>query len=105
MSPEQQRLAIAEASGIKEYLSFGLRDSCMIQVASGWDEWDPLNDLNAMHQAEKVLTTEQWQIYNRHLQQVIARDKLPGSNYNYHATATQRAESFLRTLDLWKDTE
>lgn len=52
-------------------------------------------DLNAMHQAEKVLTAEQWHEYDR-LMPLRDPQKI-------HATAAQRAEAFLRTLNLWRD--
>jgi hypothetical protein len=59
---------------------------------------DYLDDLNAMHEAEKVLKGEKWVEYVR---------MLAGMNETYkglcHATAAQRAEAFLRTLNLWDD--
>ncbi len=51
------------------------------------------NDLNAMHEAEKVLIGEQEAEY---------ADSLCG-NGSVFATAAQRAEAFLRTLNLWTD--
>lgn len=68
----------------------------------GHGEYEPpdyLNDLNAMHEAEKVLGEPKCYEYV---------DYLP-SHYqgrtNFalaHATAAQRAEAFLRTLNLWE---
>jgi hypothetical protein len=55
---------------------------------------DYLNDLNAMHEAEKVLPR---QLRGR-FQTLLAELSLTP----YSATAAQRAEAFLRTLDLWK---
>jgi len=56
---------------------------------------DYLNDLNAMHEAEKVLTAKQKGRY-AHL--------LTGScGRAWDATATQRAQAFLKTLGLWKE--
>lgn len=56
---------------------------------------DPLNyhgDLNAMHEAEKVLTSrEHWEEY---LDQI---------DYDYCATAAQRAKAFLRTIGQWEE--
>jgi hypothetical protein len=83
MTPEAQRIAIAEACGL-----------------TGWQEAralpNYLNDLNAMHEAEKYLTNEAFEVYIGKLRKMfIARD-------NAHcATAAQRAEAFLRTLNLW----
>jgi len=54
---------------------------------------DYLNDLNAMHEAEKVLTPEQCDSYQHLLGMTVNRP--------WHATATQRAEVFLQTLNLW----
>jgi hypothetical protein len=54
-------------------------------------------DLNAMHEAEKDLTSSQWDDYVEHL---------GGSLYHCaHATAAQRAEAFLKTIGKWEDTE
>jgi hypothetical protein len=75
---------------------------------------DYLNDLNAMHEAEKVLTGPQWDDYTArldHLSRVAC--KLPcwrGINlsrvidaFQIHAGADVKAEAFLRTLNLWKE--
>ena len=50
---------------------------------------DYLNDLNAMHEAEKVLNDHQWDDYICQLGHAMG------------ATAAQRAEAFLKTLNLW----
>ena len=52
-------------------------------------------DLNAMHEAEMVWTADQWYKYDS-LMPLRDPQKI-------HATARQRAEAFLRTLDKWKD--
>ena len=62
-------------------------------------------DLNAMHDAEKVLApknwnrfSEKWWNYYHHL--------LDGDvQKTIHATARQRAEAFLRTIGKWEDGE
>lgn len=60
----------------------------------GWQA-DYCGDLNAMHEAEKVLTTfDEWDIYCVHL-----GDTQPSCA---KATARQRAEAFLRTLGKWE---
>ena len=56
---------------------------------------DYLNDLNAMHEAEKVIR-ERADRVDSYL------DQLDGAMSGVHATAAQRAEAFLRTLGLWK---
>lgn len=53
--------------------------------------------LNAMHEAEKVLSPEQWLSYWSFLGVKLQDLSI------LHATARQRAEAFLRTLSLWKD--
>ena len=60
---------------------------------------DYCNDLNAMHEAEKVLTDDEAYAYSRALQE-ITRSVIIGSAV-ISATAAQRAEAFLKTLNLW----
>lgn len=60
---------------------------------------DYVNDLNAMHEAEKVLRGKKdWSycIYDENLGHVI-------NSWKWNATAHQRAEAFLRTLNLWTE--
>lgn len=55
-------------------------------------------DLNAMHEAEQVLTTfDEWDIYC-----VYLGDTQPSCA---KATARQRAEAFLRTLGKWEEVQ
>lgn len=112
MSPEAQRIAIAELCGW--YIITDDEDEVAGAVWSlrapsdtthypwhryGADCWldgpDYLNDLNAMHEAEKTLSSGQRQAYALHLARLCDRS-------TWHAIAAQRAEAFLRTLDLWK---
>jgi hypothetical protein len=129
MSPEAQRIAIAEACGWKvEHRYKGSRRYCEIVVFSkdGFEEFgvfpgdltsahgkkvmndgflpDYLNDLNAMHEAEKVLINagrdgdwRGWESYTLLLDEAI------GSDDRHHATAAQRAEAFLRTIGKWEE--
>ena len=60
---------------------------------------DYLGDLNAMHEAEEVLTSEQVTSYVDFLELMNERWSTPA-----FATAAQRAEAFLRTLGLWTET-
>jgi hypothetical protein len=81
-------------------------------------DWPPNyhEDLNAMHEAEKILMADdamysQRNFYAHHLGSITLNDNgrgwQPLSNDDcfpiLHASAAQRAEAFLRTLDLWKD--
>lgn len=69
-------------------------------------------DLNAMHEAEKLLTTDRLILnYRQHLIQIITGKApikgvrvwldLRESHKLNTATAAQRAEAFLRTFDRW----
>lgn len=103
VKPEEQRIAIAEACGWTEVKSgwsgqqiFGYQrktDGYVTRVP------DYLNDLNAMHEVEKILTPGPWHTYEYKLGMICKRD---GMSF-VHATASQRAEAFLRTLGLWKE--
>lgn len=112
MKPEAQRIAIAEACGWKKcrYVE-GLRD-VIGEPPAKWKgyyapgqevAWAPdyLGDLNAMHEAEKMLTEIQCAFYRQNLHEIIT--DIPASRYVWHATAAQRAEAFLRTLNRWTD--
>lgn len=118
MTPEQQRIKIAESCG---WLKITKLDSDL----HGWQEQGPLeplpdylNDLNAMHEAEKAcLTTiplvtdygirlvnalHREHKKNPRIQDTSWRIPVVG-NCGWFATAAQRAEAFLRTLNLWEE--
>ena len=100
MKPEQQRIAIAEACGwydlVKQDVSLFGKHEPESQKTFELDVPDYLNDLNAMHEAEKVkiIGTEYESDYCMYLYE---------NAHQCFATAPQRAEAFLRTLNLWKD--
>ncbi len=104
MTPEAQRIAIAEAfvnvHGVE--VEDWLRGEG--EVIYGTENLpDYLNDLNAMHEAEKVFGpfgTETWAKYARNIRQ---GDIVALSGELLHATAAQRAQAFLMTLGLWRD--
>lgn len=114
MTPEAQRIAIAEACGwtAQERPHFtgftgwftvtptgsivGHSKTNQINVAAVPDY---LNDLNAMHEAEKVC------IYAPHCALGMLYSAQPTIAGFISATAAQRAEAFLRTLGLYKDTQ
>lgn len=60
---------------------------------------DYLKDLNAMHEAEKVLNDDQWSTYAD-----LLRLECGHCFRLAAATAKQRAEAFLKTLNLWQPT-
>jgi hypothetical protein len=100
VSDQQQRIAIAEACGWTR--KKGIR-AWNRPNNNGWDCLEQLpdytNDLNAMHEAEKVLTAEQRRSY------VNCIFNLPVSECesNTFATAAQRAKAFLRAIGKWED--
>ncbi len=66
---------------------------------------DPLNDLNAMHEAERTLTYNQRMHFRGELVEMM-RPKYKFESaclMAIHATAKQRAKAFLRTLNLWEE--
>lgn len=126
MTPEKQRIAIAEACGHKniakhivcEGTGMDFEDWYSgVPAKGGYAIPDYLSDLDAMHEAEKVLLS----------QSMINRHKTPFHRYHLElhrictmpdntfdlpmkaehwaicATAAQRSEAFLRTLGLWKE--
>ena len=105
MTPEQQRIAIAEACGWTDFSSapyegaiqYGRRPfSC----SDSWELPDYLNDLNAMHEAEKTLNTILAAEYARVLTSIAWQSEQPVFA-PMTATAAQRARAFLETLGLW----
>ena len=102
MKPEQQRIAIAEACGWANIRWNGVRYNWVgHRPETARDDYalpDYLNNLNAMHEAEKTMGDAQlWVEYQSYLS-----DAMEHVGWLYHATAAQRAEAFLRTLNLWK---
>jgi hypothetical protein len=108
MTDEQINAAIAEACGWKAVCVDG--DSGFYKGFDNGAELRPdfpdyCTDLNAMHEAEKMLApknwdrfSENWWNYYHHL--------LDGDvQKTIHATARQRAEAFLRTLGKWEEEE
>jgi len=115
MTQEQKRIRLAEAAGWK-----GIVPQYMIGYApwrpvpyeekvkttSVTELWsiplDPLpdyfNDLNTVHEFEKVLTPLQWVSYWSFLEPLACR---PNNTSILHATAAQRAEALGLTLNLW----
>ena len=116
MNPEQQRIAIAEACGwVREYSDVPTWDTSLKSYKPvrtmlfmrkekcfrAENLPDYLNDLNAMHEAEKNLNLKQQMLYQGMIGKVTG-NKCPALFGQIHATAAQRAEAFLKTLNLWK---
>ncbi len=109
MKLEQQRIAIAEACGwiINDD---GVTGISPINVKQGLTNPkicslklpDYLNDLNAMHEAVKTLPQTIKPRYFACLCFVVrGAISLNGYSKATEATAAQRAEAFLRTIDKW----
>jgi hypothetical protein len=120
VSQEEQRIAIAEACGWTatvdddQFWRATRADGSMTSdlwcsMSSVWNVGIPdyLNDLNAMHEAEKVLTNEQDLEYSEALEQVVEGRFVTNNAEDMRrlrsATAPQRAEAFLRTIGKWKE--
>ena len=114
MTDEEKRIAIAEACGWEEVelRTFHPGVGSYLEGEGPPMGFDPnenegfytevpdfLNDLNAMHEAEKAL--EAAEDYRGHLSTIYARET--GRWDLERATAAQRAEAFGRTLNLWED--
>lgn len=123
MNHEKQRIAIAEACGWTKHIEYisgftDLPEGGKRQVQRiGWKNprgifhttksyWPPdfIADLNAMHEAEKVLPHDKRRAYGIALLDVIERSGTDPDRFNHiHATAAHRAEAFLRVLSKWED--
>jgi hypothetical protein len=119
MTPEQQRIAIAEACGFK-LGTFTIKtcwfDDC---VSDGREKVlfaehfingpevrvpDYLNDLNAIHEAEEAMTEKQRLDYSNQLYDIACWHQKKTGKWRYLSmAATQRAEAFLRALGKWED--
>lgn len=98
MKPEEQRIAIAEACGWEPSPSglwYGLSGGQTAGFKDGKvsELPDYLNDLNAMHEAEKSLTPAQFRDYRKQLNWL--------KDYGVTAEASERAEAFLRAVGKW----
>jgi|688.fasta_scaffold538325_2 hypothetical protein len=120
MNKDQQRIKIAEACGwTAEQDSNGYWRAVHKSTGNAVELWlseqnvwsvgipDYLNDLNAMHEAEKMLTEDQLSDYGAFLK---GKDNETVSLYTPEhreiakvamASAAQRAEAFLRTINKW----
>jgi hypothetical protein len=105
MTPEQKRIAIAEALG---ELNPRMENGAVVASTGkteGGGFWgthgvpDYLTDLNAMHEAEKTLAIDankdQWRTWDAYREKL---DRMVGADDTFHATAAQRADAFIKTL-------
>jgi hypothetical protein len=115
MSPEKQLIAIAEACGWTEIIQTDAYGRCAHQDFNmDWPIYlrgkrdgefdqipDYLTDLNACYEMENALDeTSITKGMNFTYNNFLLGLSWP---YNYHATAAQRAEAFLKTIGKWED--
>ena len=116
MTPEAQRIAIAEICGWIEVHEKGFplveKEFRVDSMGQAWTSIelempDYLNGLNAMHEAEERLNQIQQRRFLYNLDMVLERVETPADCLwknawdATHATAAQRAEAFLRVFDKW----
>lgn len=120
MTAEEQRFVIAHFCGWRE------NDLTWFSPSGGrWARVNGLRDipdadilpdycgsLDAMHEAEKYLNGEQWQNYIRRLERFagihVPQFINPSNLIDYrltHATAAQKAETFVKAIGQWKEVE
>lgn len=113
MTPEAQRVAIAEACShcVEWHDSLPYWKGEWSAVGEGNERFalfDPPSDLNAMHEVEKVLEYKHETEFIEELRKLVAAGDYDSSLTHstvwclLSATAAQRAEAFLRTLGLWQ---
>jgi hypothetical protein len=121
MTPDAQRIAIAEACGWVEHEinsdSWYKNSGHKFSAPTGTSPFlgrhslpDYLTDLNAMHEAEKGLTDDQQKLYIENLMNDeptkgdYCNEYLWDSVYAFctHATAADRAKAFLKTIGKWE---
>jgi hypothetical protein len=102
MTDNEKRIAIAEACHWQTTDVDGIV-CCLIDTEQARLETDVLNDLNAMHEAFKALPTyRKIMFHNRLLQLIKNPPDDAGEDFDYkvsNATAAQRADAFLMTLE------
>jgi hypothetical protein len=115
MDKEQQRIKIAEACGwIPNPKPHTAKILDWLHVPSGNTSYDPPNypeDLNAMHEAVSYLTPKQVDVFAVELSAIVLENPskawwdLNANEVGHvtNATSAQRAEAFLRTLNLWEE--
>lgn len=112
MTPEAQRVAILTVMRWTELSRTGRRgEDGPVGALRGTDPLgrkgryapNPVVNLNAMHEAEKILDVEPSSPDSpRYRYSRLLYDIVPKSNQPFRATAAQRARAFLETLNLWK---
>lgn len=105
MTPEAQRIAIAKSQRY-EWSGSPRREQADVPLWGRIEDHyetvlpDYLHDLNVCHEMEKSLPENKLWAMTVELTTVVPSDKPIA-----HATAAQRCEAFLRTLNLWDDSK
>ena len=118
MTPEQQRIAIAEACGWQFIPKYYHGEDSPPEFTTVTPDGkhlcgyypNYLNDLNAMHEAEKLLygNPNLPKKYTQQIKNAIRREAgVTKAQMDFDvcitATAAQRAEAFLRTIGKWEE--
>jgi len=114
MSPEAQRIAIAEACGWIDIQMHAFTGDCQVPaglIRCGLHVWrkeipDYAHDLEAMREAEKGYLLGKDRPYYKHLRRVtrtaFRKDEFARNMDCIFATAAQRCEAFLKTIGKWE---
>ena len=113
MNQNQMRIAIAEACGWKiepcpqpglRYITTPTGDTGFTDLHRGIPDY--LNNLNAMHEAVETLDEKQFAVFCWALANMLEAFDWDRSSEDLRkvmeATALQRAEAFLRTIEKWE---
>lgn len=105
MNKEKQRVAIAKACGWSCFEPDTIQYTARRSDGKWGEIPDYTNDLNAMHEAEETLDEQERKEYYKELYEFAPRRVFTTHQDNWvmiHLTASQRAEAFLKTLNLWE---
>jgi len=105
MTQEEKRIKLAKAAGwTKVHQSWtGQKKACIPNDSQILPLPDYFNDLNAVHELEKVLTEEQCRAYCDFTYDIACRLQKETGKWNWISLpAAQRAEALGLTLNLWK---
>jgi hypothetical protein len=117
MTPNEQNKAIAKYCSWTHHESTSETGDVDIWMNGPFSRYSPPDyhsDLNAMHEAERKLSHEQLERYDKYLFKLQLENHnkwISGSKHEiysaekwiFHATSQQRAEAFLRTIGKWKE--
>jgi len=113
VTPETQRIAIAEACGWKRSdlrPSWCHPDNWSMAKNGSYEVWvsqdklpNYLNDLNAMHEAEELFYSKADTLEGAERMRDYSKLLCRIAKYPLRATASQRAEAFLRTIGKWEE--